>query len=531
MSIRAEANDNDLFLQSIGQFERINGLASEIYKQNIIHAELVGSGVITIKPFQDLADDYLRAEQRQTFDTIVSAAEAAPYEEIGRKHLELEAALGRVAAKLAAIEVRQTAEAEKIHKEQEMVAGRLPNLAPRLSKLAEQLEQRLIDKQKSLLEAERVAIETEQTALAPVYEAASQAWPIPRLIETKVPSSEDEPEIVIVDNFPEQGHKPTKEQVAEKVRHKYPDDVLQGASEFISLLLAEEPKYIYTQEELAEITYGSKDSKYRTRVSALISNFELGKVHVIGQILQENGLVFQRGERTSHHKDTGKRFGIAKPVYRAVPISETDCRERVVQSYTDVDWVHDGWHNIVFNSTEPIITDEVSTGVKEAIQTLADNNLEHAEPTQFEPLHNPDEPCIIPEVTPAPQPKKPEIRQKREAEWVVNFRADLQETIARFKADGLMLEGELSWQVVNIKSSSRSMCTEKMAERAVSNGIIKKSESTLDSTLPVTKYICMALQNKYRDLFSNPASRKKVENIVKETVSKYFEETKKKPSK
>lgn len=90
-----------------------------------------------------------------------------------------------------------------------------------------------------------------------------------------------------------------------------------------------------------------------------------------------------------------------------------------------------------------------------------------------------------------------------------------------------MIEGDISWTFIGTKSSSRSMGTKTMAERAVSNGIISSRESSRDCCLPIAKYVSMALQNKYPELFSNKNRRKQAMAIVEQAVEEYFVDARK----
>ncbi len=540
----AEIPDNRQWLEdNQGHFVKAGEIANEIGEQNQLYSELVESGQVTLKPFQEATADYLTEEQAQTFQSLLEAGAIAPYEELALRESQLYSALGGVAAQLSSIEEQQKEETALIHKEEELVAGRIPELAPKLSEIASRLEQRLIAKAKAGLETQLSELESEYEVLSRVYEIAGQAWPIPRLISTKqeevVPETPEQPDDLIeIDDFPEESHL-TKEQVAEKVRRKYPDEVLKDASEFVALFLAEEPKYIYTLDELADVLYGTDEANRKGRVSALVSNFELGKTNIIGHALLEQGLVFQRGERRSYRKSTGKPFGRCHPVYRAVPIEEAENKERIVHSEETVDWVNDGWHTVVFDtskprvngngngtslqeesSTTPIEEDEVDVEPHEPVQAPTPTEIEEAETAKEE--ESPSIPVPPPQSVP-----RQESKRKPEPEWKLELKKDVGETIAQFETDGLMIESELSWKFVRIKSSSRALGTETMAERAINNRIISKVEGNLDSELPVTKFICMALQNSHPDIFSNRSRRKQAIALVEEAVSHYFEEAKK----
>lgn len=543
--------DNRLWLEdNQASFERANELASQIGEQNQLYSELVESGQITVKPIQEVTVDYLTKEQAQTFQSLLEAGATAPYEELALRELQLYAALGGVAAQLLSIEEQQKEETALIRKEEELVAGRIPELAPKLSEIASRLEQKLIAKTKAGLETQRAELESEYEALSRVYEIAGQAWPIPRLISTKQelpvtetvePEAPEQPDDLIdVDDFPEEKTSLTKEQVAERVRHRYPDEVLKDASEFVALFLAEEPKYIYTLDELADVLYGADEENRKGRVSALISNFELGKIDVIGRALLQQGLVFQRGKRKSYHKSTGKPFGRCHPVFRAVPIEEADNKERIVHSEETVDWVNDSWRTVIFDPSKPRMNgndtaspEKDTVTAKEEIegtiesqqpaQTTQPKDIEETSKIDGMPLND----SVSITATQSEPTSRQEVKKKPETEWKVELRKDVSDTIAQFEADGLMTEGKLSRKLVRIKSSSRALGTETMAERAIKNRIISKDESSLDNELPVTTFICMALQNSHPEIFSNRYRRKQAIALIEATVSQYFERAKK----
>lgn len=245
----AEIPDNRQWLESHqGHFIKAAEIANEIGMQNQLYSELVESGQVTLRPFQEATTEFLTAEQTETFQELLEASAAAPYEELAKRESQLHSALGGVAAQLSAIEERQKEETDLIRKEEELVAGRIPELAPKLSEIASRLEQSIIAKAKAGLETQQAGLESEYEALIRVYDVAGQAWPIPRLISTKQeqpipetfePETPEQPDDLIeIDDFPKE-IKLTKEQVAEKVRRKYPDEILKT---LVSLLRCFLPK-------------------------------------------------------------------------------------------------------------------------------------------------------------------------------------------------------------------------------------------------------------------------------------------------
>ncbi len=360
----------------------------------------------------------------------------------------------------------------------------------------------LIDKARESVEAEKAALDAEYQELESVYAVAGKAWAIPRLISTKQPEPEPIPErqvigtsgeFIEVDDFPESHPRLTKEEISEKVRRKYPDEVLKDASEFVGLLLAEESKHIFNLEDLGEILYGEDEENRRVRISALISNYERGKLNIIGGVLEGHGLVFQRGERRSYHKDSGQPFGSRYAVFRAVPVEQADRKERVVHSDEQVDWVNDGWHTVVFDPTptRPDPSDETVSEIIAAenvrVDEVATEAAAVAEPPESEQLYSANGAGVMPSRNILSKLPSREAKKKKEPEWKVSFRDDISEAITHFETDGLMVEGEVSRTVIRVKSSSRAMGTETMADRAVSNGIISRRE--VDSDLPIYKYI------------------------------------------
>jgi hypothetical protein len=513
-------------------FDRASGVASEIGLQNELYSSLVESGQVTLEPFQDATTEHLTAEQTNTFQVLREAEAAAPYEELGLKDVQLRAAIGSIATQLAEIEEGHAEEAALIRKEEELVAGRIPELAPKLSEIATKLQQGLVAKAKTELQARKVALEAEYESFSQQSEDIGQAWQIPRLVRT----SQEEPELgpeepddlIEIDDFPEETHI-TKEQVAEKLHRKYPNEVLREASQFVALFLAEAPKYIYTLNELADVIYGTEEPNRKGRVSALISNFGLGKVDIIGRALAGQGMVFQRGERRRYTKSTGESFGRCHPVFRAVPFEEAENRDRIVHSDAEVDWVNDGWHTIIYdydtNQPETTITIEVAPEDTTKVPPLAVSEptiaVDDAEAEMAEEVSD------VREQEATTHPPVKERRKRPEPEWKVELIRDVEQTIAQFVADELMQEGTVGWKVVRLKSSSRTLGTETMSERGVNNRIISKAEGSVDSELPISKFICLALQNSHPDTFSNRSRRKQAIALVEQAIADHFESLRK----
>ena len=518
-------------------FDRASGLANEIGMQNELHSSLVESGQVTLEPFQDATTEYLTAEQTDTFQELREAEASAPYEELGLRDLRLRAAIGSITSQLADIEEVYAEQTALIHKEEAIVADKIPELAPKLSEIATRLQQGLVAKAKIELEARKAALESEYESFSQQSEAIGQAWPIPRLVRTAQEEPELGPEepddLIEVDDFPEETHF-TKEQVAEKLHRKYPDEVLREASQFVALFLAEEPKYIYTLDELADVIYGTEEPNRKGRVSALISNFELGKADIIGRALAGQGMVFQRGERRSYRKSTGESFGRCHPVFRAIPVDEAENRDRIVHSDEEVNWVNDGWHTVIYDyDAAPASADQPKTiiSIEAATKDTARVPLTESEPTTIVgdvKVDTVEEVSDAQEQEAVPQQPVKERRKRPEPEWKVKLKRDVEQTIAQFVADELMREEAVGWKVVRLKSSSRTLGTETMSERGVNNRIISKAEGSVDSELPISKFICLALQNSHPDTFSNRSRRKQAIALVEQAVADHFESLRKK---
>ena len=500
-----ELTTNQWLEQNKSHFEQTGQLANRISEQNQIYSDLIGGGRVTVKPFQELATDYLTAEQEQTFMELIETERHTPYEELSERAKSLEAALGEAAAKLSSIEQYQKEEIALIHREGQLLSKALPGLVSKLTELTVQLEHRLLDKARQEAETDVIALQDEYDSLEKMVDISGRSWPIPRLASKK-PEKATEEDLIEVDDFPASPIRPTKQQIAERVLKKYPEVVLRDASEFVALLLAEEPKHIFTLEDLGSIIYGDDEPNRRVRISALISNFALGKVGIIGKSLKEDGLVFQRGERRSYRQTDGMKIGRKTPVFRAVPLSEIERKERVVHcDEEEVEWVNDGWHTVVFEPTQENIEDN-SVSLEATPELTDDKKPEIAEEPEIQ-LSLPStydetavvehaivvEPKFQPVKSPLPVPTRKEVAKRKEPEWKTNFRKSVLETITHFEADGLMIEGEISWSIVATKSSSRIMGTTTMADRAVLNGIISRHERQNESTLPLAKFICMAL--------------------------------------
>ncbi|MBW3568995.1 helix-turn-helix domain-containing protein [Candidatus Parcubacteria bacterium] len=506
-------NNSQWLEENRGHFIEADELASQIGDQNQLYSELVESGQVTIEPFREATTDYLTAEQGRTFQELAEAQAAAPYEQLADRERRLSAALGEVTAKLSSIEQQQQEEAASIHKEEELVAGRIPDLASRLSEIASRLENQMPNAAFEV-KVEKTILEDEYEAVADVYKVAGKAWPIPRLISTKQPEQiteitepESPDDLIEIDDFPEESDTLTKEEIAEKVRREYPEEVLSDASEYVGLLLAEEPGHIFTAEDLAEILYGKDETRGRSRINALISNYRLGKVDIIGETLYDKGLVFQHGERRSYNKTTGKPFGRHYPVFRAVPAEQPERNERVIHSDELAEWVNDDWHTIILDSFQTAEATE-STGI--ALEIPRGPNEDMGE-----------------SITQTMQIEPPiERRQKERPEWEISFETAIQDVIASFEADGLMIEGEVSRSLIRVKSSAGTMGTETMAARAVANKIISKGEVGNESKIPIYKYICMALQNTHSEIFTDRSKRKQAMAIAERSVNQYFEAAK-----
>ncbi len=525
--------------QNRSHFEQTGQFASRIDEQNQIYSDLIEGGQLTVKPFQELATDYLTTEQEHAFNELVKAEKQTPFRELSERTRALEKALGAATTKLSDIEQQQKEKIDLILREKQFLSEVLPGLVPKLTELTVQLEHRLLDEARQEAEAEVIALQGEYEGLEEMIDISGRSWPIPRLASTKRLEKVKTDRLIEVDDFPDSPIRLTKQEITERVLKDYPEDVLRDASELLALLLAEEPKHIFTLEDLGLIIYGDDEPNRRMRVSALISNFELGKVGIIGKLLNEEGLVFQRGERRSYRSTDGKQIGRNNPVFRAVPLSELERKERVVHCDEKVEWVNDGWHTVVFESTHEDLDNSDKLDV--ACELNDDEAPEIAEEPEVKVtlLSTSDdaiavagdvivlEPKVQPVKSPLPVPAREEVTKIKEPEWKINFRESVIEAITQFASDGLMIDGEISWSVVGAKSSSRIMGTKTMAERAVSNGIISRLESQVDCSLHISKFICMALQNKYQELFTDKNRRKQAIAIVKHAIKTYFEEAKK----
>ncbi len=334
------------------QFAKANRMASKLSEQNLLYIELLALGEIATSDMRDMTEGFLECEQDETFIHLMTAAETAPYTELAEHEKRLRSLGGEDAAESDAEQI------QRWRQESRVISRIIPEIRALLQEFISDHEAELVEMTQESSNSEQTEAEAEYQRVERLYEAAGKSWPIPLLlskarIKDLAPETINQDigdEIIEVDSFPGESRPLTKRQIAERVHRKYPESILKDASEFLALLLAEEPKHIFTSDELGEILYSrdQNEQQRRSKISALISSYELGKVRIIGGVLQEHGLVFQRGMRSSFHKDTGKKIGRSRPVFRAVPISEADEQERIVHSGQSLDWVTDSWHTVVY---------------------------------------------------------------------------------------------------------------------------------------------------------------------------------------
>jgi hypothetical protein len=496
-------------------FTAAHSLANDIEVQNTLYSELVESGTLTLKQFQDTAAEYLINEQVSTFDKLKTFSEEAPYEELAISDLIISADLAAAALKLSNIEAEIEKETAILDEEQALVSTRIPELAPKLSEIALQIRQRMITNAKDEVEADIARLKAEYDSLVSLYTIAGKPWPLPRLL----PSVETEEidndthtgpvDIIEVDSFPGKNIEYTKAVVDEKLSRRHPESVERDASEFIALFLAESLKTAYTREELANVLYGEGAVNGAQRISALISNYRLGKVSIIGNTLSDEGLVLQYGERIKYNRENGRTFGQSKTIFRAVPISEIDKKEGIL--HADLNMVDTTWNTITpsFSAEDPLIPDSITTETIELSQSIivaeADDDI-----TEFTQPEN-----IIEQV----HPESEEVQ----LDWTERLLSDVEAAIQHFENDGIMIDGVVTRRLMNTKSSSYIMGTDEMISRGVRNGIVKKSETSPEEPLAIHKFISMSVQNKYADIFGNRSRRKKALIIIEDAVRKHFE--------
>jgi hypothetical protein len=329
----------------------INHNNSDIRRQNIAYENLIESDSITNEKLWCKVVDFLSSAQRDSVDHLASEAVGNLYDYMITEEARLRREIGRLSLQREEISNSLAPELEDIKMQEELVAKHLPEISDSVHEIAEKIIGELAVERSEQIEQEIHEAQKEYQDFLKLYESAGEAWPIPKAValpnNNNVLQVDKDTELVI-DIFPEP-ERPnilTTKQIAEKIRRRYPEEILKDASAFVALFLAEEPGRIYSYKDLAEALYGKDDRKSTTKVNALISGFQLGKVTIIGDHLSKEGLVLQKGRRYKYNPETQKAFGVRNSVVRAIEPNKASSNETFIHKIEEDLFVDDSWETV-----------------------------------------------------------------------------------------------------------------------------------------------------------------------------------------
>ena len=526
---RVKQSSNDKFdygqiAKTVGEYDEIN---AEISHQNGLYSELIENDKLTIEPFWCATIDYLHEQQSESITKRDSVSGLEFFDDLYSKEKSVRDELGRLAAEVAALEQEQADEIDKIIEQEKMIVDKLPELKDKLDLIAQQLINQQIEKSTMAAKAKISVLEEEYQEISSLYETAGEAWPIPKVarVNGSIEKENSEEGCAEIDIFPAP-EKPrlSNTEIAGRVKKNYPDDVLKDASAFVALFLVEEPGYIYSYQDLAEVLYGQNDRTHASRATALISAHRLNKNSIIADIMAEKGLVVQQGLRRKYDLESKKSYGAYTTVIRAVRPETLDQEEIIIRHYADESWIIDEWKTIT--SASPSENEQIKSEPKMPAENTAHETKEEIN------VDNEDEIVeLTPEVTIDLREKKPNpvAREKKRPQWQIRFEKEVQEAIDIFELKGLLeTDYPVGKALVNIKLESAIMGTDEMLKRALANKIITRTEAKGELPIDISKWICMYLQNTHGDIFGNRTNRRKAIQIVNDMLNRQFQSKKNK---
>jgi hypothetical protein len=503
----------------------INHNNSDIRRQNIAYENLIESDSITNEKLWCKVVDFLSSAQRDSVDHLASEAVGNLYDYMITEEARLRREIGRLSLQREEISNSLAPELEDIKMQEELVAKHLPEISDSVHEIAEKIIGELAVERSEQIEQEIHEAQKEYQDFLKLYESAGEAWPIPKAVA--LPSSNNALEVdkdaeLVIDIFPEPERPAalTTKQIAEKIRRRYPEEILKDASAFVALFLAEEPGRIYSYKDLAEALYGSDDQKNATKVNALISGYQLGKVTIIGDHLRKEGLVLQKGRRYKYNPETKKGFGVRNSVVRAIEPNKASSNETFIHKVEEAMFVDSSWETVPAEK----VTDDDQLINDSKNDNLAVNLPDEKKPT----IESSGSEDAIEDMTPdniidLRDDSVKEKNRKQIPEWEIKLEHDTRQMIETFEEQGLMDKKlPLSRAVFRRKTRSKMHGTKTMIDRALANGIINTQQTDINEPLELYQYICMSLQNDHPEVFSDKRRRKIAVKKVQKLVDDYF---------
>ena len=326
-----EISNRDWLAANAGIFDRLRGNLGQIEEQNAIQSELIDSGVVHHPELVAVVKDDLTTGQAESFTSI-----QAMQPELDDIHAELFRRWAAVDKRLADLAVTESLAAQSdddLRRQERIIRERRPQLAAKIGEIITQLEQQGYAKLMEDIQAERAPL-LEDDAL---FEQATAAWVIPQIINPADYEQRQPDDIEVIDTYPDEKRDPNITELADKLRGRFLDRRLVGASERLGEIFKLEPRTSFTREQVAGIMYAndSRTPEQRTVcVASLISAHELGKNSIIATVLSADGLVLQRGKRRIVDAN-GKVIVSRQPIFRAVPIEEATSSESITHKAAD----------------------------------------------------------------------------------------------------------------------------------------------------------------------------------------------------
>lgn len=169
--------------ESLADFDTATALASQIGVQSHTHEELLhDTAGLQTDALRTLTENHLREEQMTTFALLVETSAQTPYEKIGEREVEVEAALAAITLQLTRVDEMVQPQIDALRVDQQRLVERLPALASKTSVVVDQSIEALIREAQGPLRAQREHLELQRLELDTLYEQHGAAWPIPRLI-------------------------------------------------------------------------------------------------------------------------------------------------------------------------------------------------------------------------------------------------------------------------------------------------------------------------------------------------------------
>ncbi len=467
----------------IEQFNHVNDLADQIENQN----EQLDSQLPTIQDSSLRQDTgrLLAEAQDRTFNELVVNGASLPYENILEKERELEQKIGT----LAITEEERVEFCKGIDKDVKIAKGILPDREDDLIMLGEERKRdfnRTTSEEDSRLKAE---LEQEQRLVDDLWEAVSKPWPIPRMVTENGYKQAFQ---YLVEYFPQDYSQSYSKQIAERAKSRYKGR-LPDASEFLSLILMEEPAISHTPEELGSALYGVDDADRGDKITSLISNFRIGHCSVIGENLEGEGLILQQGIRRRYDSKTEREIGQARAVYRAVPKNEADKKVRIERLLDGTLLRENEWQDVSFSEVET---------VEDALE----------------------EESLLEAVGPTPAPVNGERDRELLPAWAEEFKDEVNQAIQRLDEEGILREKTVPLHLMRTLSGSGIFGSKTMIKRALQMRLISRDDESKE-LFTASQVVMMKLQNTQKELSKSASrkTRKLARKIVEEQVDNFFE--------